>query len=412
MMKGQKDTPIDVLQNSRREELEQFGEFLKIGDIKEKNNRAVAKSIWQKISYYGSNSFAYFMRGKKGVGYSDIVRDVAKKVGINDIELSKNAEECEKRIIEHLLGQAWNRLSNEEKEYFLTKAKLPSKFPGKIAAGGSAVAIGQVMGSYAVSQATWWSGALAGSISTAAVSPSLVTVSTLAPVFGWVIGGIWLAQSFVGPAYRKTVKSVLWISCLREFQKVRSGIGVIGLKSVGKDSCIRSVFGITEAEINPHAGSTTKTVIFPLDGLEKEITNVRLANFPGINDLSSSVKDDILRINEYDFFIHVVDITRGIDEDDRKIQSYLEKGKKKAVIAFNKADIYKGNREEVVNSLEKYREELGGVPRGNCFLTTFDPIVAINKNSNLNQTDLLRHRLVELIAKSGKNPEPFFAHSK
>ena len=408
-MEGKENTPIQVLQNSRRQELEQFSEFLSIRDVKSKNNRDIAKSIWHKISYYGSNSFAYVLRGKKGVGYSDIARDVAKQIGIKNTEFLQDAKECERKIIEHLIGQAWNRLSNEEKEVILKMAKFPSKFQGKIAAGGSAVAIGKMMGSYTISQATWWSGAFAGSMSAAAIPPSMVTISTLAPVVGWVIGGIWLAHSFVGPAYRKTVKSVLWIACLREFQSARAGIGVVGLKSVGKDSCIRSVFGITETEINPHAGSTTETVIFPLDGLRKEVTNVRIANFPGFNDLRNSVKDDILRIDEYDFFIHVIDITRGIDEDDQKIRSYLKKGQKKAVIAFNKTDIYKGNDNEMQNSIEKYRKELGGIGKENCFLTAFDPMVAIN-NMNLNQTDLLRERLVEIIGNSGKNPDPFFSH--
>ena len=125
-------------------------------------------------------------------------------------------------------------------------------------------------------------------------------------MIGWVIGGMWLAYSLGGPAYRKTVRAVLLTSHIRQLQKFRLGIGIIGLKAAGKDTAINKVFGLP-ARPDSEAGSTKKVEVHPLDGDREELTNARVANFPGMRDLRSAVNNEYFYMNEYEIFIHIID---------------------------------------------------------------------------------------------------------
>ena len=158
---------------------------------------------------------------------------------------------------------------------------------------------------------------------------------------GWILTGLWLLVDIAGPAYRKTVPAVIYITALRLMLQYRVNIGVVGDGSTGKDALIKSVFNIDTGNINPIAGSTSSKEIYPLGSNGAFITN-----FPGFNDYRPRVDqelDDYIR--HMDAFILLVDISRGVTNTDIEIFEKVEALGKPTAVCLNKIDLPRTEKE-------------------------------------------------------------------
>jgi hypothetical protein len=111
------DEMLDLLRSASNEMLAPLVEFIcKKGRPtsklqQTKNYRRYApdhekyvREIAAEIQRYGANDFASFFRGGKGVRYSEIVQDVAKKLGVK--QRSKSTKKLETEVVRKILYDA------------------------------------------------------------------------------------------------------------------------------------------------------------------------------------------------------------------------------------------------------------------------------------------------------------------
>lgn len=188
------------------------------------------KTLVKEIKYNGSNDFAYAYRGKEGVEYSEIVHDVARKLKVNHSN-HDDEETIESLILIKVLEKFWKESTAEEKEaieQLFKKEGILKSFDFK--AGFPLASLMALVGAKASGLVVYKLSAIIANI----VSKQLLGFGLkfaanqalskgiglfLGPI-GWTINGIWLAVDLAGPAYRKTIPSVLHIAYLRQKAKL------------------------------------------------------------------------------------------------------------------------------------------------------------------------------------------------
>ena len=167
----------------------------------------------------GGNSFANVIRSE-GPAYLEIVRNVADKVGANynknsDIEVIENA------ILEKILAQAVENMSDEEKKALYEQVKgagspsvaglTTAVFIMLFRSGGfSSYQLALIVANY-VAKLVLGHGLLLATNATIARVLSVVT----GPV-GLAISGAWTAIDLAGPAYKVTIPCVIHVAFLRK----------------------------------------------------------------------------------------------------------------------------------------------------------------------------------------------------
>lgn len=319
----------------------------------------------------GSNDIANLFRNNF-IDYKTVVYDVAERLGADkEQNISRDmmgilfpniplnffkktyskedfsVEQWEERIIIKLFADTLDKLSIEEKRQLfesmgITDADIPF--------GKSGVLLAQIalkqFGGFAVYKTTlivanMVSRALIGKGLTFAANAALTKSLSMAlgPI-GWAITGLWLAVDIAGPAFRKTVPSVIHVAMLRQILKNKVTIGIVGDGSSGKDSLCHSVFGIQTKSKSAVAGSTDTIESYPLGSSGA----VELLNFPGFNDVRELVNNHVEeRLNHSDVFIFVVDINRGVSNTDVQILESLKEKGKPILVCLNKCDLPRPN---------------------------------------------------------------------
>ncbi|MBP2641519.1 MAG: hypothetical protein H6Q66_2470 [Firmicutes bacterium] len=181
-----------------------------------------SEELLAQIRYNGSNDIARMVRGGAVVDYLTIVRDVAKKM---DVEWSReeSAEEIEKRIFINIFERAWKAMSDQEREpikKFFEDHGADAQNISKLLIEGTLFDFLPTVG-YLV---TWNIARIVALASAREVGAGALTgffSEGIGALFIGPIGlvlGVALTAAFdiAGPAYRKTIPTVLQIAYLRQ----------------------------------------------------------------------------------------------------------------------------------------------------------------------------------------------------
>lgn len=204
-----------------------------------------ADLIAKEIRDMGGNSFANIWRGE-GPGYHEIVCDVADKLKA-PYNKNKSIDEIENSILETILSNAIDKMSESEKE------ELLKEMGGKVgmSKGGIAtatfIAIFRSGGFYSYQLTLIIANQIARFVlgkgfqlaTNAAIARA---ASFLTGPVGWAITGIWTAVDIAGPAYKVTIPCVIHVAMLRK-----------KLNSLNCDNC-NSILSDTTMKFCPECG--------------------------------------------------------------------------------------------------------------------------------------------------------------
>ncbi len=178
-----------------------------------------AERIAEELQYYGSNSFASFIKGE-GVLYREILCEACNKLKVNYNKKSDTTL-IEENMLSSILQKSLEKMSDEEIRELCDElgVKNTNKL-GKQALSTAALTLFKMGGfkSYqlalivanAVIKAIFQRGLSLGA--NAALTRGL---SILTGPVGWIITGVWTAIDIAGPAYRVTIPACIMVATLR-----------------------------------------------------------------------------------------------------------------------------------------------------------------------------------------------------
>lgn len=200
------------------------------------NHKMYLDIIKDELSCFGGNSFANFFRGH-GVSYREMLTDVCDKLKVPYNKKSK-IERIESCLLQKILIDSWENLTEEQKHEVLKSTGNPSLFRGEMipAAALGALSIGgfsafltakmivlnllqkKLTSTAAVCGAKVFSVTAARQTAINAASKSTMALSGLkiltGPI-GWTITGLWTANDIASTAFRVTIPAVIYISAIR-----------------------------------------------------------------------------------------------------------------------------------------------------------------------------------------------------
>jgi len=177
--------------------------------------------IEKEIRLFGGNTFANTARGE-GPQYYEIVCNVADKLKAK-YEKNDTIEEVEQAIILRVIGEAYEKMTPEERSKFIEDCRGAGDFSGDIpkAAFMAAAQAGiKMSGFFAYKTAVIVANAVAKAIlgrGLAFATNAAITrcIGLFAGPIGWVITGLWTLADIAGPAFRVTIPCVIHIAMLR-----------------------------------------------------------------------------------------------------------------------------------------------------------------------------------------------------
>lgn len=182
--------------------------------------------LGREIRKFGGNTFANIFRDD-GPPYKEVVEDVADKINAT-YRKGCSVEELESAVIVKVLGDAWEKMSEAERQALIGACKLSGK---AWMAGGSAAAL----------QAAFLAGGFqsymilvivvnavvrqaigVGLVSSGLALATNATLTRAAAVvvgpIGWAVTALITAIQIAGPSYKVTIPSVVYIAFLRQKQ--------------------------------------------------------------------------------------------------------------------------------------------------------------------------------------------------
>lgn len=211
-----------LLANAVREDLALLAEY-NFG--KDAGDKTAAELVAQ-IRYNGSNDLVRLVRGD-GVDYLTIVRDVADKM---DIKWSADEaeESLEIKLYAKVFEQAWQRMSEEEREpikRLFQEQGLDTPYISKLLVEGTFTEFMPTI-SYLVA----WNVARIVAVAVARQAGAEAAAGAFAEGLGGLLFGpagvllgiIVVLTDLAGPAYRKTIPTVLQVAYMRQKAKVDS----------------------------------------------------------------------------------------------------------------------------------------------------------------------------------------------
>ena len=185
------------------------------------DHRQYTHLIADEIRAFGGNTFANLFRGGDGPEYKEIVGDVASNVKA-PYKKEWPIEKIEDSILETVLTQALEKMSDEEKHnllkemnvgnvYNLTGQALTAAFITIFRAGGfysyqlTVIIVNAVLKTL-----------IGRGLSLAGNALLTKAISIITGPIGWVITGVWTAIDIAGPATRVTIPAVIYVAMLRK----------------------------------------------------------------------------------------------------------------------------------------------------------------------------------------------------
>jgi uncharacterized protein YaaW (UPF0174 family) len=171
-------------------------------------------ALVDEICLDGANTIASIFRGWEGVAYGEIVRDAAKLLKVRIDREQDSHVEVERKILDHLFREHYAKATDEERDLLdgilrANGVKQASWSTGGVLLTAAITALGQEAAKQVVRQALRVvAGGGAARIATFAV-----------PILGAAMAA-WTAADLAGPAFRKTVPTVIDVAILRlEFEE-------------------------------------------------------------------------------------------------------------------------------------------------------------------------------------------------
>lgn len=174
----------------------------------------------QDIETNGGNTFLNMLRNK-GIHYDEIVQDVAKQLKIK-VPSSIPVDRLEELIAEAFMEENYKKMSPEEQKQFLQDLGYAN---GQWPAGGLGAALGLGIGKMGAFATYKLAVIAANYVSRLILGRGLAFVANqmlargialaLGPI-GWGFTALWGAFDLAGPAFSKTIPSVLHVYYLRQ----------------------------------------------------------------------------------------------------------------------------------------------------------------------------------------------------
>jgi len=162
-------------------------------------------------------------------------------------------------------------------------------------------------------------------------------------------------------------------AALRDALSKHLTVAFLGSASSGKDSAIRTLFGIDFGEISPIPGSTVRLRVAPLDPEGQ----VLLVNAPGFGDVRPDV-DELSRraLDTLDIVVYVVNAEGGATIDEKKDLDLVRSKGRPVLVAINKIDLIRPHQREtfVAATLAQL-----GVDRKDAIVCAFDPLPQLSE---------------------------------
>lgn len=163
-------------------------------------------------------------------------------------------------------------------------------------------------------------------------------------------------------------------SALTEALAQKLTLAFLGSASAGKDSAIRTLFGIDFGDVSPIPGSTDTLKVVPLDPEGK----VLLVNAPGFGDVRAEV-DAVARkvLDSLDIVVYVVNCEGGATIDEKRDLDAIRALGRPVLVCLNKVDLIRPNQREhfITATLAQL-----GVPRELSVVCAFDPLPQLSPN--------------------------------
>ncbi|MCQ2828037.1 DUF3944 domain-containing protein [Helicobacter pylori] len=183
-----------------------------------------AERIAEELQYYGSNSFASFIKGE-GVLYKEILCDACDHLKVNYNEESETSL-IEQNMLSKLLKDSLEQMSKKDLEELYHELGMTNI--DKVISENKQVLIASVLTLFKAGGSHSY--ALAVSVADAMVRQTLghglssvvgkvalkKTLGILAGPIGWVITGALVSINLAGPAYRVTVPACVLVATLRK----------------------------------------------------------------------------------------------------------------------------------------------------------------------------------------------------
>ncbi|MES2640589.1 MAG: DUF697 domain-containing protein [Myxococcota bacterium] len=155
---------------------------------------------------------------------------------------------------------------------------------------------------------------------------------------------------------------------LRQALSQHLTVAFLGSASSGKDSAIRTLFGIDFGDISPIPGSTVRMRVAPLD----PDGQVLLVNAPGFGDIRPEV-DDLGRraLDTLDIVVYVVNAEGGATIDEKRDLDLVRTRGRPVLVCINKIDLIRPKERDsfVAATLLQL-----GVDRKDAAICAFDPL--------------------------------------
>lgn len=140
---------------------------------------------------------------------------------------------------------------------------------------------------------------------------------------------------------------------------MKSGfVSIVGRTNVGKSSIINSLVG-EKVAATANRPQTTRKAIKAIVNTDQ--AQVIFIDTPGIHKPKTKlgntmVETSIGSMNDVDLIVFVVEaISKGINDEEKKILETIKKSKKKTILVVNKMDL--ANMEKFVSIMEMYKKE-------------------------------------------------------
>ena len=177
------------------------------------DHKQYISKIESEIIEYGSNSFG------DNKSYKEILCDVCDKMDVN-YNRARDLEHIEHNLLEKVLENAWDKMSEEERQKVLNS--ISNGKTGNFKGAGSALFVtlfragGFASYQLAVVVANAISNFIVGRGLSLATNAALTkALSILTGPIGWAITALWTIFDMAGPAYRVTIPSVIFIASTR-----------------------------------------------------------------------------------------------------------------------------------------------------------------------------------------------------
>lgn len=366
------DSLEELLRQCHRTELLPLAEVLKIkpeGMALDVLARALSSRVRQRGAHIVANAV---VRKGEGPPWTALVRGVARR---QNILLSGDPKRAELEVLAWWMGEHWSKIGTPHRKQLWTLMEMEGTPPEE---GKAALVEARRQHPKDHEYLT-------------------TRLGIKALMFAFIPGGGCLMAWFWGrPRDDLLVRAILKVAQLRQALMHRVTVGVVGSPSSGKDAAIAAIFGFSQGNINPVAGSTTTVEITRLP----QSTELFVVNTPGMGDIVEAVTERAREVLDLiDVYVYVVNAQGGVQAREKADYDRCVASGRPVLAVVNKIDTLRpADRERY---LADAREKLGA-SESSFLAAAFDPLPQLSETPiGLDEVqDWLTQQLVAL----GKSP--------